>query len=297
MDQFIKSQFGLKLGFAIARVTPPWLGYKIARIAARWISSRSNSDMVRAVRSNQWVVAGGQINQDALDLTVRNVFQNYARSFYELYHHIQDLNTAGHLFAIDPSLRPLIDRPRFDQRGVVVTGLHMSGFDLAVQWFCLKWIDPLALTIPNPGGGRGLEFELRKRTMMDLVPGSVSGIRKAIRYLKQGGMVITGLDRPHPAYQPCPRFFNRPAHLPTHHIFLALKAEVPVVVAANLKEDDGYYHMITSSPIEMDPYPDREDELLNNAEKVLAVAETFIRQAPEQWLITLPVWPEVGNLV
>lgn len=292
MDQFINSIIGLKLGFTIARFTPSWLGYLVARLAARWISSRHETAMVRAVRSNQLVVAGSELHPKTLDQAVRGVFNYTARSIYDLYHYVHDLNKAGHLFKFDHSFQPLIDRPKFDRCGLIVVGIHMSGFDLAMQWLCMNWIDPLALTIPDPEGGRWIEFEMRKRTVINLVPGSVYGLRQAIRYLKQGGMVITGIDRPQEAYHPCPHFFGRTAALPTHHIFLALKAQVPVVVAASRLDEDGLYHLYASDPIEMDPYPDRTDALLYNTEKVLATAEDFIRKAPEQWLISLPVWPE-----
>jgi KDO2-lipid IV(A) lauroyltransferase len=248
--------------------------------------------MVRAVRSNQLVVAGDELHPKTLDKAVRGVFNYTARSIYDLYHHVHDLNKAGHLFEIESSFQPLIDRPKFDRCGLIVVGIHMSGFDLAMQWLCMNWIDPLALTIPDPEGGRWIEFEMRKRTVINLVPGSVYGLRQAIRYLKRGGMVITGIDRPQEAYHPRPRFFGRPAALPTHHIFLALKANVPVVVAASRLDEDGLYHLYASNPIDMDPYPDRTNALLYNTEKVLATAEDFIQKAPQQWLISLPVWPE-----
>jgi hypothetical protein len=32
---------------------------------------------------------------------------------------------------------------------------------------------------------------------------------------------------------------------------------------------------------------------VNNAEKVLMVAEGFIRRAPQQWAIFQPVWPDL----
>jgi lauroyl/myristoyl acyltransferase len=65
-----------------------------------------------------------------------------------------------------------------------------------------------------------------------------------------------------------------------------------VVVASRL-EQDGRYRVVASPPVEMDHYAKREDELRLNAEKVLALAEPFIRQAPGQWLIFQPVWPGV----
>jgi hypothetical protein len=43
----------------------------------------------------------------------------------------------------------------------------------------------------------------------------------------------------------------------------------------------------------MEPDPDREKETLQNAERVLKEAEKFIRMAPQQWNVPMPVWDEV----
>jgi hypothetical protein len=68
-----------------------------------------------------------------------------------------------------------------------------------------------------------------------------------------------------------------------------------MIMVTNL-QPDGKYHVLTSDFIEMDPHPDREVEALQNAEKVLRVADGFIRQTPQQWSISLPVWPETLDL-
>jgi lauroyl/myristoyl acyltransferase len=296
MDQFINSRRGLKAGIALARLTPPWLGYALAWLAAKAIAARRHSPMVQAVRANQWVVSGEKKTPEELDRAALGVFNHSARAIYELYHHFQDLDHADPLFSFDPSFKTIIDRPHFDQRGLVVAGLHMSGFDLAYQWLCLKWVNPLGLTIPDPQGGRRIEFELRQKTTQNLVPGSVSGLRQAIRYLNRGGLVVTGIDRPVPGVQPCLRFFGRPALLPSHHVFLALKAKVPVVLAASRALKSGGYQLYASPPIEMEPHPDRITELQHNAEKVLGTAEKMIRQDPQQWLVPQPVWPQALDL-
>ena len=297
IERLINSPVALKIAASIAQVIPPRLGYSIARLAARWISSRHDSGLVRAVRSNQWVIAGEESTSQSLDLAVQAVFRNSAHSIYDLYHCVQNPGAIERIYTVDPSFQAFLGCPEFNRRGVVVAGLHMAGFDLGVRWLCMDKIQPLVLTIPNPEGGRQVEFETRRKTGMKLVPGSVPGLRRAVRYLQQGGMVVTGIDRPVPEYDPRPRFFGRQAALPSHHIFLALKAQVPVVVVVSRLEEDGKYHIYASTPIEMDSYPNRADELLINAEKVLAVAESFIRQAPQQWLISLPVWPEIMNVV
>ena len=292
LEQLIESRAGLNLAASLARATPPWLGYRVARLAAHFLSSRRASALVKAVRANQWMVSGGKLTGDALDRAVRAAFEHSARSVYDLYHYVQNIEPAGDLFVIDDSVRVIIDRPEFDRRGLVVAGLHLSSFDLALQWLCIQWVRPLVLTIPNPQGGRRLEFEIRKRTGMNLVPASVSGLRQAIRHLEHGGIVATGIDRPQPDYDPRPCFFGRPACLPAHHIYLALRAQVPVMIVFARLETDGKYHILASPPIEMDSHPGRAEQLLCNAEKVLSMAEHYIRQAPEQWAISQPVWPE-----
>jgi lauroyl/myristoyl acyltransferase len=295
MERLINSPSALKFAAFLAQAIPPGLGYSIARLAAQWISSHRDSGQARAVRSNQWVIMGEANCSHSLNLAVRTVFQNSARSIYELYHYGQNPGAIGRMYTFDPSFQVILDRLEFDRRGLVVAGLHMVGFDLAVRWLCMDKIKPLVITLPNPEGGRQLEFETRQKTGMKLVPGSVNGLRQAVRFLQQGGMVVTGIDRPVPETGTRPCFFHRQAALPSHHIFLALKAQVPVVVVISHLEQDGKYHIHASAPIEMETRPDRSDELLINTEKVLAVAEEFIRHAPQQWLISLPVWPEIIN--
>jgi hypothetical protein len=50
--------------------------------------------------------------------------------------------------------------------------------------------------------------------------------------------------------------------------------------------------MCTSGEIWMKQFQDRDKELLYNAEHVLETAADYIRQAPDQWNILQPVWPD-----
>lgn len=138
---------------------------------------------------------------------------------------------------------------------------------------------------------------MREMSGMNLTPASLSTLRQAVKHLKHGGMVLTGLDRPVPDPRIHPRFFGYAAALPTHYISLALQAHVPIVVMAAIYQADGKYHVLSSEPIEMEYDSDREKEILRNAEKVLKQAEGFIRLAPQQWNVPLPVWPRyLGNM-
>jgi lauroyl/myristoyl acyltransferase len=291
------SRFVLSLVSALGRGLPLHLGHALTDLVAARIASRQDSIMIQAVRANQWVVRGETLEKEALDQAVLETLRNSARSIFDLYHYMENPKATEHLIVLDPASEALMRRPEFDKRGLMLVGLHLSNFDLVLQWFIQQGMKPLVLTIPNPQGGRRLEYEVRKKIGMNLVPASFVALRQALRHLKQGGVVMTGIDRPIPAPRVCPRFFGRPAALPIHHISLAVKAKVPVMIIAPNLQPDGKYHILTSDLIEMDPHPDRATEEIQNAEKVLGIAEGFIRKAPYQWAISLPVWPEALDLV
>lgn len=295
--QVVNSSLSLRLVSLLAQLFSPRLGYQIAYGLAEQIARRSNSDLVQAIRANQWVVNGEVLKGDALDRLVHKTLRNAARSLFDLYHYSHDFEATRRLIVFDASFDVIAQRPEFAERGLLIAGLHLSSFDLVLQWLSRDGLRPLVLTIPEPTRGRRMEYEIRKRTGMNLVPASVGALRQAVKYLQQGGMVLTGIDRPIEKPEVSPRFFGRPAALPTHHIFLAIKAHVPIVITVAYLQEDGKYHVFTSDLIEMDSCPNPKEAFLQNAEKVLAIAERFILRAPQQWSVPLPVWPQIVSQV
>lgn len=293
-QRFLDSRFSLALALLLGRWMPPRIGYALADWAAtRLIAARRDAPLVRAVRANQWVVRGETLSPEALDRAVEETFCNTARALFDLYHYLPNPKATWRLFVLDAVSQSLIRRPEFAERGLVVAGLHMSAFDLILQSLCRAGMKPLVLTIPNPQGGRRIEYEIRRRAGMNLLPASIPAMRQAVRHLQQGALILTGIDRPVDSPSLRPRFFGRPSSLPTHATYLALKAHAPVMIMVAHREADNKYHVYTSHLIEMESRPQREEELLYNTEKVLHVAEEFIRRAPSQWAVSLPVWPEV----
>lgn len=297
LQQVINSSFSVRLVSALAQKLSPQVGYRMAELVANHIARQRDSRVVRAIRANQWVIHGETLRGEDLDRVVQKAFQHTGRCIFDMYHYMGKPDAAGQLIVLEPSFQQLFRRPEFDRRGLIIIGLHMSNFDLVFHWVCRQGMRPLAITIPDPQGGRRVEFEMRKRMGINLLPASVGALRQAVKHLQMGGMVLTGIDRPIPDPGVCPRFFGRPAALPLHHIFLATKAQVPLVIAVTNLQDDGKYHVFASECIEMDHDPDPSAEMLRNGEKVLSVAEHFIRRFPQQWSVPLPVWPQVMELV
>jgi lauroyl/myristoyl acyltransferase len=290
--EIINSPYGLNLAYFVARKVPERQGRRFATFVADFISARKSWKMVMAARCNQWVAHDEKLEGHALDQVVRETFRSIADSIFDLYHYFGDTPAIMRQIEPHPIALELIHRPEFSKRGLVIAGIHLSNFDMVFQMGGLAGMRALALTLPELSAGYRKQLEMRVKNSLHILQATVGNIKYAVDYLKAGGLLITGIDRPDNSYIYRPKFFGRPAAVPIHHVFLALKANVPVVVAATVKNADGKYHFMFSDPIEMEPNPDRKTEILLNAERVLMIAEKYIRIDPCQWSMTFPVWPE-----
>jgi KDO2-lipid IV(A) lauroyltransferase len=293
----INSPLGLSIALLIGRYTPTRLGHHLANFAADYIASHKDWKMVQAARLNQWIVRGENLSQIELDAVVRQNFRNTARSIFDLYHNINNPKVFRQIVDVHPTAEELLQRPEYTDRGLVVAGIHMSNFDFIGQAAGLQGVKAMFLALPDMHPGYRKQLDMRKEKGMNIVPTSSASIKQAVKFLRNGGTVMTGIDRPDESFPYRPRFFGRPAPLPIHHIFLALQARVPILVGSVIWQSDGKYHFLFAEPIEMQTHTDRHQEIIQNAERVLQVAADFIRQDPSQWSMTFPVWPDVMDQV
>jgi phosphatidylinositol dimannoside acyltransferase len=293
LQSMMNGRLGIGLALGLGRRLPPGVGYPLAGYFADRVAARRRSALVRAVRANQWVLSGGSFSAGQLDQAVRQTFRNTAHCLFDLYHNLHDPDAVLKLMEQNPHLDEAIKRSMAEKKGLVIVGVHMSNFDFVFQSAGLRGWRGLAISYPEPGGGYQWQNDLRRETGIEIIPGSMDALRKAIRRLQAGEMVITGIDRPQVDSKYSPRFFGRPATMPVLHILLALKTGAPVVVTAAIMRPDGIYQFFASDFIAMQPHSDRHTEILLNAERVLNVAEGFIRLAPQQWAMFYPVWPDV----
>jgi phosphatidylinositol dimannoside acyltransferase len=293
----INSRYGLNLAYFIGRYMPAWMGRSIASFAADRIAARKDWPMVQAARLNQWVARGENLSADALDHAVRDNFRSTAHSIFDLYHNINNPEIFSKIIHVDPISAQFVQRPEFTERGLVIAAVHLSSFDFIGQVAGTVGVKAMYLVLPDLNPGYQKQLEMRREKGMNIHPTTPGAIKQAIRYLQNGGVVMTGIDRPEESNSFCPIFFGRPTSLTVHHVFLALKAQVPVLVAGVVWLPDQRYHLLFSDPIEMEPHPDRQTEIILNAEKILRVAEGYIRQYPSQWAMTFPLWPDIMDQV
>ncbi len=292
LQSIINGPLGVGTALFLSRAIPPKFGYALgSRLAG--LLARRDTPMAQAVRRNQWVVSGGRLTSAELDRAVLSTFQSTAHCLYDLYHYMHNPQAAARLVRTSPSTLEFIRSGQEQPGGKVLVGLHMSNFDFAMQAAAGWGLKALAITLPELGPGYKWQYDLRRKAGLDIRPASINLFREAVRHLRAGGMVLTGIDRPQENSKYRVQFFRHPAALPVFHIQLALKADAPVYIAAAVLQPDGIYEINITGPIHMQPYPDRHAELVRNAEAVLAAAEEIICQAPHQWAMFYPVWPEV----
>jgi KDO2-lipid IV(A) lauroyltransferase len=136
---------------------------------------------------------------------------------------------------------------------------------------------------------------LRTRRGILMTPIDLRSLRLAVERLRKGGVVMTGVDRPVSRDDEPIQFFDAPARMPTGHVRLALQTGARVVVACCLQDPDGKYALRLGPPLEMETTGNRAEDVRHNARRVLAIIEDMIRQAPDQWLMFVPVWPDASR--
>jgi KDO2-lipid IV(A) lauroyltransferase len=292
-QEIINGRLGIAFALGLARTLPPALGYRTAFFLANQIANRRQLDMVKAVRLNQWVARGMSPNSAELDEIVRQVFRHNARFLYDLYHNLHDLPRMQKLIDFGRRFDELVARINSKKEGMVIVGPHLSGFDFVGQASAMKGMKAIVITFARPSEGYKWQNDIRQYAGLEIAPASMSVMKESVRRLREGETVLTGVDRPVPDPRYKPKFFGHPASLPVHHITLALRAKVPVLVAAVVMRPENIYEIVVSDFIKMEDYGDRHQDVLCNAERVLEVTADMIRQVPEQWTMTYPVWPEM----
>ncbi len=101
--------------------------------------------------------------------------------------------------------------------------------------------------------------------------------------------MLTGVDRPVPGANSPVTFFGQPACLPTGYIRIPLITDCQVMTLSFVW-DGVSYRIRANPPMEMERTGDRERDVVVNVQRVLAQIEDFVRAAPDQWMVFLPVW-------
>ncbi len=282
---------GIGLGLILARILPPRAGYWLAdRLTDRVIKSRGA--MYTNLRRNLAHVMP-ELDGQTLDALAARAIRHSGHTYYDMLRaRIKDYEQDRVLVEVDQEAWERTLEASRDDRGLMVVGPHISNYDLVSQWMAAHGMEMQGLSLSSPGWGARAVNRIRRHRGIIMTPITMASLRLALERLKQGGVVITGADRPASMDDDLLPFFGQLAPMPTGHIRLALRANARVQVTSCYQDEEGKYHLVSSPLLEMEERGDREETIRHNALRVLAIIEERIRAVPDQWLMFVPVWPE-----
>ena len=171
-----------------------------------------------------------------------------------------------------------------------MVGAHTCGFDLLMLALAKAFPGMQALSHAQPVGGMQMMNELRSKFGLSITPITSRSLRKAIRSLKQGGMVAIAADLPDPKGHEL-MFFKRPCTLPVGHARLALSTGARILVGLSHRAGDGIY--IGEGEFCDLPVPECQSKayrVRGMAQRCISLIEDFIRLRPDQWFMPHPIW-------
>lgn len=282
----------IRLGILLAQRLPYRAGRGLARLVADTIV-RFRPQMYWNVYANFRQVLETS-SEGEIRRTVRRAFRHAAYSYHE---HFRALSMSPRELAgvleIPQSFWEVVAESRERGQGVMMVTGHLSNFDLAALSMTVRGVRLQALSLPDPPPGFQFLNRLRVESGVEVTPITERAIREAVRRLREGGMAFTGVDYPTgPGREPL-LFFGRPALLPTGHVRLAMMTGARLlVVRVRYSRGDGYALQV-APPVPLSDTGNKRKDVQITAERVLAILEGWIRETPEQWLMFLPVWPEL----
>ena len=290
-QDLINSKFAIGLVLALGRIIPPKTGYRLGEWIAGKIVLFKKNPMVKAVRANQWVVSGKKLDARQLDAITLKTFQHTSDCLYDLYHYLSHPDQIMKMVSMSPKIIQILEKSLSGKKGTLILAPHMSNFDLAGRAMALHGFPVLVLSYPQPPGGYQWQNKMRRDYGIEINPMSLASLRFARERLKDGGLVLTGMDRPMEKSNHCPMFFGYSSTVPVTYVSLAAMTKSDMVVASCLGTGQGSYTIDCSDIIKFIPYENKDMEFITNAEMVLRKAQRFISAAPEQWSMFYPVWP------
>jgi len=297
LQSIANSRFGTNAALAIGRGLPFWIGRPLASLAADIIAGQKDSAMLRALRTNLWVSNDFKPTGKELDQMVLATFRKHTRSLWDFYHHLNRPNKVLDMVGFAPEFQEIFENAKNDPQPRLFVTVHTSNFELAGRALALRGLDFQILSFPQPPGGYQIQNRIRQESGIDMTPMSPEAFQKARERLRRGGTVLTGADRPLAQSRHLVNFFGRPSPLPVAYVQLALQTGALIYVVACVSSAGGKYEVMNMPPITPQPHPDRDTELVSNAEQVLHHAEQIIRPRTTDWCMFYPIWPELENEV
>jgi Kdo2-lipid IVA lauroyltransferase/acyltransferase len=283
--------YGLfRLAGILARLLPPRLAYSIAGWGGGLVY-RLSPRLRHVAGDNMRHVLGPDGTDAQVQAHVLGICTNMLKNYYDLLR--ADRLTPD---KIKKQVQFEGERPLLDAlargRGAILTTAHLGNLDLVMHVPSLYGYSVTGV-VEHIRPERLHRYFVEQRTShgIQLIPsdGPMIGL---IRALKRGEIVGLALDRALADNGHRVSFFGSPALLPDGAVRLALRTGTSLFAAFTERLPDNSFH-VTIEPVLDPPHKsDSEADVTTSVEQIVALMERYISRHPEQWTLSVPIWPD-----
>ena len=277
-----------RLSGALVPHVPPAIGYALCR-GAGMLFYQFNKPARAVVEQNLRQILGQAVPPAEIKRLARQTFNHILYNHFDLFRlprmnddAVQQVVTVEGWHHVTDALSA--------SKGIVMTSAHLGNIEVVLYAMLLRG---LKITIPveriEPPALFDYVTNLRMSKGLTLIP--IDGpLIHLLRTLKKGGVAGLAGDRDITNTGQIVPFFGRNARLPDGHVRLALKTGAPLVLGFSRRLNDHSYRAYFLPAYYPPEHGSEEERVAEAMNHVVKQIEKAIRQTPEQWTVTVPVW-------
>ncbi len=277
----------LRLATFLARRLPERWGYALARWLGRIVYRVS--PLARAGRDNFRRVLGPDADPKRVSDLTRRAFQHRLLNLYDMLRMsslpLEEISRRATFEGLEH-----IDHLLENKRGMLVTSGHVGPMEFMIQSVVVLGYPFIGITEHlQPERLHRFVMGLRTAHGLDLIS-TQGALLEVYRRLKKGDILLSAVDRDSTGTGMMVEFFGAPAWMPDGYARLAVRANAPVIFGFCHRTDDGAIHNKLFAPLYPDPGLEKEAAVADLVQRTVHLLEEVIRQHPEEWHLSTPVW-------
>ncbi|MBI4297932.1 MAG: lysophospholipid acyltransferase family protein [Chloroflexi bacterium] len=288
----MKNYLFLRFSSLVLRRLPVPIGYFIACVVADvvfFFSRRSKGAVMENLRR-----AVGTEDKQALRRVAREVFRNLARNYFDLlrlpYFSLPELEQGLSIHGWDHFQEAVAAG-----RGVILATAHLGNFDFMAQLGVARGYKMTVLVEPlTDHPQHRFMAQLRGSRGISFLPLGTASLKRVVRELRSGGVVVVACDRGVGKKGVRVRFLGEEAMLPSGAVELALMTGAALIPAFSVREGRRRFSLFIETPLPLAATGRDGHRVVENLERLLAVVGEYIRRYPGQWVTMEPVWSGRG---
>jgi Kdo2-lipid IVA lauroyltransferase/acyltransferase len=278
--RFVWEERAVRFTSALTAWLPRWAALRLGRGLGRLLADIDRRHL--AITRDNLQRAFPQWSETQVRRTARDVYAHFGQVLIDilwLSHRTREQVMA----LVDVENVQHVDAMR-EAGGLLVTA-HLGNWELCgiTHGWIFRPVGVVARPLDNPAFDRQLT-QFRERSGNTVIQ-KQRALGQVMRLLREGREVAFLIDQNVQEKDGIfIRFFDRPAAATTVVAALAVKTGLPIVGGHNVLLPNGRYRHVYDPPLRAELTGDREADIAALTQRLADMIESWVREAPEQWL-------------